>query len=67
MPFDEKSYVSNEDEGALTVSGFMVGMGIAWSGGCTFGHAMTGLPRGKAASFLAVLLFFSAAVLTNKY
>lgn len=51
----------------LAVAGFLVGVGISLAGGCTFGHGITGLARGQKASFLSVLLFFTAAHLTNRY
>ncbi len=42
----------------LIVGGFMVGFGARWAGGCTSGHAISGLSNFQLASFIAVVGFF---------
>lgn len=43
---------------ALVVGGFLVGFGSAYGGGCTSGHAITGLADLQIPSLIAVLGFF---------
>jgi uncharacterized membrane protein YedE/YeeE len=45
----------------------LVGLGISWAGGCTFGHALSGIPRRKIISLLSVIIFCISAFYTNKY
>ena len=47
---------------AMVVGGFLVGFGARWAGGCTSGHAITGLATLQAASFLAVAGFFAGGL-----
>jgi uncharacterized membrane protein YedE/YeeE len=42
----------------LTVGGFLVGFGAHYAGGCTSGHAISGLSDLQLASLLAVIGFF---------
>jgi len=46
--------------GFVTVvgGGFLVGFGARWAGGCTSGHAISGLSAGQLPSLLAVVGFF---------
>ena len=46
--------------GVVTVvgGGFLVGFGARWAGGCTSGHAISGLSSGQLPSLLAVVGFF---------
>lgn len=50
--------------GALIVigGGFAIGFGTAWAGGCTSGHAITGLANLQPASLLAVIGFFAGGL-----
>jgi len=48
---------------AMVVGGFLVGFGTAWAGGCTSGHAITGLADWQLASLLAVIGFFAGGLL----
>jgi uncharacterized membrane protein YedE/YeeE len=50
--------------GLLTVvgGGFLVGFGARWAGGCTYGHAITGLANLQWPSFVAVLGFFAGGL-----
>ena len=49
----------------LVVGGFAVGFGTAYAGGCTSGHAITGLADRQLASLVAVLGFFAGGLLTT--
>jgi uncharacterized protein len=51
--------------GALTLvlGGFLVGFGARWAGGCTSGHAITGLANLEWTSLVAVLGFFAGGLL----
>lgn len=42
----------------LTIGGFLVGFGARYAGGCTSGHAISGLSDLQLASLLAVIGFF---------
>jgi uncharacterized membrane protein YedE/YeeE len=42
----------------LVVGGFLVGFGTRWAGGCTSGHAITGLSNLQIPSLIAVVGFF---------
>lgn len=48
---------------AMVVGGFLVGFGTAWAGGCTSGHAITGLADWQFASLVAVIGFFAGGLL----
>lgn len=43
--------------------GFLVGFGTAWAGGCTSGHAISGLAAFDKASLVAVIGFFAGGLL----
>jgi hypothetical protein len=47
---------------SLVVGGFAVGFGARWAGGCTSGHAISGLAAFEVASLLAVLGFFAGGL-----
>ncbi len=42
----------------LVVGGFLIGFGTRWAGGCTSGHAISGLANLQLPSLLAVIGFF---------
>ena len=42
----------------LVVGGFLVGFGTRWAGGCTSGHAISGLSNLQLPSLIAVVGFF---------
>jgi uncharacterized membrane protein YedE/YeeE len=42
----------------LVIGGFLVGFGSRYAGGCTSGHAITGLSNFQGASLVAVIGFF---------
>lgn len=47
----------------LATGGFMVGFGSRYAGGCTSGHAITGLSSLQAPSAIAVIGFFAGGLL----
>lgn len=49
----------------VVVGGFFVGFGTAWAGGCTSGHAISGLANFERASVIAVLGFFAGGLLAT--
>lgn len=51
----------------LGVGGFLVGFGSAYAGGCTSGHAITGLAAGQLPSLLATLGFFAGGLITTHF
>ncbi len=48
----------------LLGGGFLVGFGARWAGGCTSGHAISGLATLQPASLIAVIGFFAGGLLT---
>ena len=49
----------------LVAGGFAVGFGTAYAGGCTSGHAITGLADRQPASLVAVIGFFAGGLLAT--
>lgn len=47
----------------LIGGGFLVGFGARWAGGCTSGHAISGLAAFQLPSLIAVLGFFAGGLL----
>jgi uncharacterized membrane protein YedE/YeeE len=47
----------------LGLGGFMVGFGARYAGGCTSGHAISGISDLQPASLLAVVGFFIGGLL----
>lgn len=43
--------------------GFLIGFGTRWAGGCTSGHAITGLANLQLPSLIAVIGFFAGGLL----
>jgi uncharacterized membrane protein YedE/YeeE len=50
---------------ALLAGGVCVGFGTAWAGGCTSGHAITGLADLQPASLVATLAFMAGGFLST--
>jgi uncharacterized protein len=46
----------------VVVGGLLVGFGARWAGGCTSGHAISGLSAWQGPSLLAVLGFFAGGL-----
>lgn len=47
----------------LVVGGFFIGFGARWAGGCTSGHAISGLSNLQLPSLIAVIGFFIGGLL----
>jgi hypothetical protein len=56
--FDWKSVLTFKGFSVLLVGGFLVGFGTRWAGGCTSGHAISGLSDLQLPSLIAVIGFF---------
>ncbi len=56
--FSWKSLLSIKGFLIMTVGGFLVGFGARWAGGCTSGHAISGLSNLQLPSLIAVIGFF---------
>ncbi|MDX1567245.1 MAG: YeeE/YedE thiosulfate transporter family protein [Longimicrobiales bacterium] len=52
---------------ALAVGGFLVGFGAAYGGGCTSGHAITGLADLQLPSLIAVIGFFAGGLTVTHF
>lgn len=50
---------------SVIVGGFLVGFGTAYAGGCTSGHAISGLADLQLASLIAVVGFFAGGLLAT--
>jgi len=51
----------------LIVAGFLVGFGTRYAGGCTSGHAITGLSNLQLPSLIAVVGFFIGGLLMTHF
>ncbi|MFS4417188.1 YeeE/YedE family protein [Maribacter sp. 2307ULW6-5] len=51
----------------LAVGGFLVGFGTRYAGGCTSGHAITGLSNLQLPSLIAVIGFFIGGLLMTHF
>ena len=49
----------------LVVGGFLVGFGSRYAGGCTSGHAISGLASLQVPSLIAVLGFFAGGLIST--
>src|SRR2546425_9001372 len=49
----------------VVVGGFLVGFGTAYAGGCTSGHAISGLADFQKASVVAVIGFFAGGLIAT--
>ena len=49
----------------IVLGGVLVGFGTAYAGGCTSGHAITGLADFQLPSLLAVMGFFAGGLITT--
>jgi uncharacterized membrane protein YedE/YeeE len=49
----------------IVVSGFLIGFGTAYAGGCTSGHAISGLADFQLPSLVAVVGFFAGGLLST--
>ncbi|MDO6821202.1 MULTISPECIES: YeeE/YedE family protein [Zobellia] len=51
----------------LIVGGFLVGFGTRYAGGCTSGHAITGLSNLQLPSLIAVIGFFAGGLIMTHF
>lgn len=51
----------------LVIAGFLVGFGTRYAGGCTSGHAITGLSNLQLPSLIAVIGFFIGGLLMTHF
>ena len=51
----------------IVVGGFLVGFGTAYAGGCTSGHAISGLADLQPASLIAVVGFFAGGLIATYF
>lgn len=49
----------------IVVGGFLVGFGTRWAGGCTSGHAISGLSELQLPSLIAVIGFFIGGLIVT--
>lgn len=52
---------------AMIVGGFFVGFGARWAGGCTSGHAISGLSNFQLPSLIAVIGFFIGGTIMTHF
>ena len=53
------------DFSLLALGGFLIGFGTRWAGGCTSGHAISGLSNLQLPSLIAVIGFFIGGLLMS--
>ncbi|MGY8908838.1 MAG: YeeE/YedE family protein [Flavobacteriales bacterium] len=63
--FGESAYSSLKGFLILIVSGILIGFGTRYAGGCTSGHAITGLSSLQLPSLLAVIGFFIGGIIAT--
>jgi uncharacterized membrane protein YedE/YeeE len=51
----------------LIIGGFLVGFGTRYAGGCTSGHAISGLSNLQIPSLVAVIGFFIGGLLMTHF
>jgi hypothetical protein len=61
--FDLSALLDIKSLAILAVGGFLVGFGARYAGGCTSGHAISGLSNLQLPSLLAVIGFFAGGLL----
>jgi uncharacterized membrane protein YedE/YeeE len=65
--FGKSAYSSVKGFLILIASGFLIGFGTRYAGGCTSGHAITGLSSLQLPSLLAVIGFFIGGIIATWY
>lgn len=61
--FDTAHLMSLSNLIILVLGGFLIGFGTRWAGGCTSGHAISGLSNLQIPSLIAVVGFFIGGLL----
>ncbi len=65
--FDWRAVASLPGFVVMVVGGFLVGFGARWAGGCTSGHAISGLADLQLPSLIAVLGFFAGGLVSTHF
>lgn len=60
--FGENAWVNAKSLSILILGGFLVGFGARYAGGCTSGHAISGLSNLQLPSLIAVIGFFAGGL-----
>ncbi len=51
----------------MLIGGFLVGFGTRYAGGCTSGHAISGLSNLQLPSLIAVIVFFIGGLIVTHF
>lgn len=65
--FDLSAFSNLKSILLLSLGGFFVGFGARYAGGCTSGHAISGLSNFQLPSLIAVIGFFAGGLLVNHF
>ena len=65
--FDTSALTNTKSLIILCLGGFLVGFGARYAGGCTSGHAISGLSNVQLPSLIAVVGFFAGGLLVNHF
>jgi hypothetical protein len=65
--FQWSALVSFKGFALIVIGGFLVGFGTAYAGGCTSGHAISGLADLQPASLIAVVGFFAGGLIATHF
>jgi len=65
--YDWNSILTLKGFSILVVAGFLVGFGTRYAGGCTSGHAISGLSNLQLPSLIAVIGFFIGGLLMTHF
>jgi len=65
--YDWEQILTLKGMSILLIAGFLVGFGTRYAGGCTSGHAITGLSNLQLPSLIAVIGFFIGGLLMTHF
>jgi len=65
--FNADAFSNPKTLALLALGGFLVGFGTRYAGGCTSGHAISGLSNLQLQSLIAVIGFFIGGLLMNHF
>ena len=65
--FGETAWTDWRSLSILAIGGFLVGFGARYAGGCTSGHAISGLSNLQMSSLIAVIGFFIGGIIMNHF
>lgn len=63
--FNWENLLTPEGFVLMVIGGFLIGFGTRWAGGCTSGHAISGLSNLQLPSLIAVIGFFIGGLFTT--